>query len=163
MSSFLKHAVAGTVVVTASVGVVCVVYFALLLFAIVTNAPVGSPVALPLSALFVLIASAGAVVLILLPVTVVTEVVCGRARRWRRLRQIPFATLLLLAYIAAAAFAIVRYEGAATGDAAPLIGVATVTLLLQLGLYWWSLQATDWLLAMSALLWRRLRPRRVTL
>jgi hypothetical protein len=140
----------------ASVVLPIVAYFALLLVAMVTNSGVGGPLALPFMMIVSVVGCAAAVAVVLWPVTTATEAVCGR-RGWVVLVQIPVSTLLMIAevLVLGALIAAIRHEPFADWLTYSLIAAAS--LLIPLGVYWWTLQAAHAVFAMCSALWRRAR------
>lgn len=156
VAGLLRHAVAGAVVVTGSVALVVVLYAGLLLYSIMATGDLGGPLALPGLMVAAFAVSAAAVLALLLPVSVATEILCARVRRRRWLAEIVVATLLLALAVHAIAVPLAMRRGVAVREAVEIAAVATAVLLLLLGVYWWSARATALLLSLSVRLWRRL-------
>lgn len=156
-SAFIKHAVAGLVVVVACVGITVAAYFALLLWAIVTNGGLGGPLALPGMIVLALAASVAVILIVLLPVTTMTRIVCGRVERHRWLSEIAVSSIVVVLAVVAVALAIgmSRHADPLHSLAAGALGAAA--LLVLLGLYWWSYHATALLLRVGTSLWSRCR------
>jgi hypothetical protein len=134
------------VVVAGALFIVTLLYFALLASAIVTNGGLGGPLALPG---MMIMTFAGAVIsaLVFFATTSAAELLRRRAGM-SRFMEIPIATLFVGA---ALTFAFARLD----------FGVATVIAaveLLLLGVYWWTLQAAELLLAPFARLYSPLVP-----
>jgi len=155
----VKHAVAATVVVCSIVAFTVISYFGLLAWAVVAGAPIGGPLALPFMLILAVALSIIAALAVLWPVTTLSEVVCRRFGHWQTLIQIPMATFLLFVEVIAieVLIALLRQQPGARGLVPGAI--AGVILLVPLGIYWWSLQATNKILEMSGALWRWLRKR----
>lgn len=93
---------------------------------------------------FAFVAGIMSVVFVLAPLTIATEWLAQRARL-RLWWQIPMSLVLLGAVgIGLAALAI--STGAPAAAAAQTAGIATAALVIPLAVYWWALQAADWLL-----------------
>ena len=153
LRALVQHAVAGGVVVAACVGMTIVAYFALLLWAILTNSGLGGPLALPGMIVAAVTAAIIAVLFVLLPVTALTRLICRRVEgRWV---EIGVATLLLVAWVIGAAFAIGTWRGNESMDSLKAGAIATIPMLVLLGVYWWSARATGWLLRVVTLRARR--------
>ena len=155
LRALVQHAVAGGVVVASCVGLTIVAYFALLLWAMLTNSGLGGPLALPGMVIMALVAATAAVAIVLLPVTVLARFVCRSVERRRWPIEIGVATLLLVVWVIGAAFAIGAWRGNEPMDSLKAGAIATVPMLVLLGVYWWSARATGWLLRVVTLRARR--------
>lgn len=153
----VTHAVAGGVIVAGSVGVSVVAYFALLLLAILSDGGPGGPLALPGMMLMACVASIAAAVLVLFPVTALTQALCARVRQYRWIAEIVVSSVVLIAYVSAAAIAVGVSRGAGLRTALTGAALADLFFLILLGVYWWSGQAATWLLRGLGSLGRRLR------
>jgi hypothetical protein len=89
----VKHAIAAIVVIAGIAAFTAALYFALFAAAVIFDQPLGSPIAGPLTVLFAVVASIISIVVVLLPVTAVTEWTCQR--RGRVWWQIPIATAVM--------------------------------------------------------------------
>lgn len=150
----LKHSIAAATVILGSFGLVALVYSALLLWAVLTNGGLGGPLAFPGMVLLVFVAAAASVTIILFPVTAVAEAL-RRTGSLNRFLEIPIATTLLIAYVAAGLTAIAFFRD---GSVAGMIRGAIVFVVIQLvllGVYWWALQATDAVASFALAAWRR--------
>lgn len=154
----LKHSIAAATVVLGSLGLIALVYSALLLWAVLTNGGLGGPLALPGMVLFVFVAAAASVAMILFPVTAIAEAL-RRKGGLNRFLEIPIATTLLIAYVAAVltAIAFVRDWSVAGTIRGGIVFV--VVQLVLLGAYWWALQATHAVASFASASWRRVTRR----
>ena len=139
-----KHAVAAAVVIGGLTAFAAVLYFILLLVAIVTNQPLGGPLALPFLVLLGLLAGTVGVLFVLFPVAVLSDI-CARALQWPRLAQIPLSVLLLLVYAMTATGMTVALAESPVWVAARAAFIGAVVLLIPLGTYWWAMQSVDWI------------------
>ena len=153
-----KHAVAGAVVVTGITAFTATCYVALLIWAALTGGAPGGPLALPFLIVLALVASIAAVGLILLPTTMLTESMCVK-RRLRIALQIPLSVACLSAYVFSGALAITLIRRTSVAAASTTAGIVIVVLLIPLGAYWWSMQATDWILGWAVAWWSGRAPR----
>jgi hypothetical protein len=131
-------------------------YIALLAWAALTGGGLGGPLALPFLVLFALVASIATAALILFPATALAEWICARremALGW----QIPIAVACMAACVAAATMAMFLLRGTSLQSAAAAAGMLFVVLLIPLGVYWWSMQSTDWLLRHGERWWQHFR------
>ena len=160
----VKHAIAAGFVIGGAVALTVALYFGFLLWAVFTNGGVGGPLALPAMILLVFIYSVGSVVVILFPITAVTELICSRGSRRSRFVQIPIASALLVTYLAAAILFLAFLRNWSLERT--LRGAVThaVLQLLLLGVYWWALQGAGLVLSAGAKLcsavWRAFKRRR---
>lgn len=148
LSQLAAHAVAGIFTVLVATFGAGALYAVLFLIAVVTNQPLGGPLALPGMLLGAFAGTAAAAIVLFLPITLLAKRLCGQ----RRLLQIPVATAL---FLAAAAVAMWRLELDVI-----LIAVLAAILLLLLGVYWWALQSAAWLLRLAGRLLRLMLNRR---
>jgi hypothetical protein len=150
----VKHALAAFTMICFTVALTVITYFVLLIWAMLVNAPLGSPVALPFWSLIALVLSTAAAVVVCWPVASICELVCRRLRNRHPLLQIFLATVFLFVEVVSlgAIYAVIWKQPIARSlvDSA-MIGLI---LLIPLGVYWWSLQATDWILEKCCLFWQ---------
>lgn len=147
-----KHAVAGAVVVTGMTVLTVASYLALLIWAALTGGAPGGPLALPLLIVLAIVAGIGVVGLILLPTTLLTEWMCVR-HRLRIAVQIPLTVACLGLYVFAGALVLALVRRSSVAAASEAAGVIIVVLLIPLGAYWWSMQATDWIVGLAVTWW----------
>ena len=150
MTFVVKHAVASAVVIAGTVLSSAVLYFSLLVWAIVADGGLGGPLALP-GMMLTAFAGSAASVLFFVPVTAMAERLRRKVLRAGRIVEIPIAALTLAAFLTFV-FARLDFEVA--------LVFAAIELVL-LGAYWWSLQACDVLFGLGGRLWRALRPPRM--
>ncbi|MEX1025025.1 MAG: hypothetical protein WD226_08100 [Planctomycetota bacterium] len=139
IQSALRHAIAAGVVVFGTVGLTVLGYFGMLVWAVLTDTAIGGVLALPFLLLLALVGASVGVAVVLLPATLGAHLVRQRFRL-PLIAEIPLSTAL--------AFLIVMTIGYVAGRlwATPVEGfrlgfLASLGLLVPLGLYWWSLQA----------------------
>lgn len=150
----MRHGLALAVTIIVPCLLWTIVYFALLLWAVITGEGLGGPLAYPAGLLFFLVATIVGGSLLLFPSAALAEW-CARRRAWPILAQIPLS-LFTLAVLPRPALATV------TGARSPLFpsvsagfAVLFIGYLLPLGLYWWAAQSGPLLLSLI----RRLIPR----
>jgi hypothetical protein len=151
-----KHAVASAVVTAGIVTLTAVSYIALLAWAALTGGGLGGPLALPFLVLFAFVAAIAAAALILFPATALAEWICARREMgvgW----QIPVSVACMAACVVAAAGVMSALRGTSLHGTASAAGILFVVLLVPLGVYWWSMQSTDWLLRHGERWWRHFR------
>ena len=143
----VKHAVAAGVVLMGSVALSAGSYFALLAWAVLSDQPLGGPLAFPFLILIAVGMSLAAIGAALFPVTTLTEWIC-RGCNLRIVWQIPIAIAVMGSWMVMLA-AIASVSRAPIASTAPLAGVVFLLLLAPLGIYWWSLQCVDWILGVA--------------
>ncbi len=143
-----RHFLAVVVTVVTACGVWTVSYFALLLWATLTDGGVGGPLAYPAGLLFFFVATTAASLGLLLPSTAIAEWFTRR-RDFPILAQIPVSivTLALLCLVAASVASAVGSQPTLHGVSVGF-GVLFLALLLPLGLYWWAAQSVPLLLSL---------------
>ena len=152
----LGHAVATAVVVASCIGFAVVAYFGVLAWAVLVGEPIVGVLALPFMMLAALVGSCIAVLTVLLPSTLLSYLIC-RAFKWPKLVEIPVATVVsVVISLALGAITGLFYSTVKQGVQQGL--VLDLILLVPLGIYWWSLQGTSWLIQLSKCFWRRFRP-----
>lgn len=135
---------------------VCVAYFALLVYAMFTDGGLGGPLALPFFVVVAALFGMAVSVCVCLPATAFAELV-RRWRRWRLVWEIPLAVLPLGALVVCLAYLIrTRVEDPPTDLFWAVLGGIVVVLLL---VHWCTLQLVElafWLLgrAWRAFTWR---------
>jgi hypothetical protein len=148
-----RHLLALAVTIAVPCVLWTIAYFALLLWAMVTNGGIGGPLAYPAGLLFFFVAATVASLVLLLPSTALAEWI-ARRRRLPILAQIPISVGILallcfvLVCIAASVDAAPSFQGVSVG-----FGVLFIAHLLPLGLYWWMAQSGPLLFS----LFKRLR------
>jgi hypothetical protein len=157
MRQAFEHALASVVVVGCAVGASIICYLGLLSWAVITGAPIGGPLALPLMMLLALLGSLASICLVLMPITALGHWLCTSARPRPVIVQIPMTTGLLIIelLIIALVSGLIGDYGMSTS-----LGLgfgAALILLVPLGAYWWTLQITDWLISMISTCWIRFR------
>lgn len=135
-----KHLLAIAVSVAAFTLFCTGLYLLMLLLALVTGSGLGSPalpVLVPLGSLMLSVLYS---VLILLPVTMLTEWICRIRMGWPWWYQIPISFVGMIFALFAVQLVIALASGNPVGGAVGLTALLTVLLAVPLGLYWWSLQ-----------------------
>lgn len=145
----LKHAVAGGVVVLLAALVAGLSWAALFLWALAAGAPLGGPLAFPFMVGGAILAATLSVVALLLPVTVAGEMIRRHLLRWSLFTEIPIATMLLAVVVLVLGLLLGPALGVPRSRAFSIAAIATGVLLLPLGAYWWSAQATDAVLGLT--------------
>jgi len=125
-----------------------VIYFALLIWAVLTNSRLGGPLAYPAGLLAFLVTSTAASLLFLFPAAAISECV-ARYARLPVLIQIPLCLSVLAVLCPAAAALLLALDSqisvtnVATGG-----GMLFLTFLVPMGLYWWTAQSGPLLLSL---------------
>jgi hypothetical protein len=148
-----QHLLALSVTVAAACAAWTILYFALLLWALLTNGGIGSPLAYPAGLLFVALATAVTSFVLLLPSTALAAWIAHRSRL-PIFAQIPLS-VGALALLSKIAVGIASRMGAMPAlNGTPIsFGVLFLVLLLPLGVYWFAMQSVPLLLSLL----RRLR------
>jgi len=154
-STAVAHAMATAVILSISVLLTVLSYFGLLAWAALANAPIGGPLALPFMILVAFVGSCMAVLVVLFPSTLLSEITC-RKLHWPKLIEIPLATLasLLISLIVGST---VGWFYGDIEQALRLALISELVLLVPLGAYWWSVQGTSGLIKLGARVWRYFR------
>ena len=97
-----RHVIASIISIVLPVLITAGAYIVLFIMAVVYDGALGSPVALPLLALFVLATSIIYTTLLLFPAVAIAEVASQPFREWRHVMQIPLSTLILAILVATA-------------------------------------------------------------
>lgn len=147
----IGHAAAAATVIVATVALSVVSYFGLLAWALAVGEPIGGALALPFMLLLALVASCAAVLTVLFPSTLVSHVVC-RLLDWPRWLEIPLSTLAAI-IVSVAIGVVVGWRQSDIEHGLQLALISVVVLLVALGLYWWSLQGTTFLMCVVGKGW----------
>jgi hypothetical protein len=143
-----RHLLAVMVMVVAACVAWTITYFALLLWALLTDGGIGGPLAYPAGLLFVFVATTAVSIGLLLPSTALAEWFSQR-RGFPILAQIPLSVValallcLVVVGLASASGSQPTLRGISVG-----FGVLFVALLVPLGLYWWTAQSLSLLLSL---------------
>ena len=100
-----------------------------------------------------IVASVVSVWVVLLPITALTEWVCV-ARQTRLAWQIPISTVAMGSWLLILSAAVAAMRGALIDASATFAGILFLVLLIPLGLYWWTMQSTDWIARKTASWWK---------
>ncbi len=139
----LRHSIATAVLAVALALGFALLYFVLLAIAIVFNLGLGGPLALPFAIVVGGLLGLIAGPLILLPLTLLVEWVCGKLPLFKTLAQIPLSSLLLLvALLSLLVFAAFETQ-IPLGEFLLVSGFGVVGALFALGVYWWTLRVVD--------------------
>jgi hypothetical protein len=138
-----RHLLALLVTVAVPCVLWTVAYFALLLWAVVTDGGLGGPLAYPGGLVFLFVAAMVASLVLFFPATALAEWL-ARRRAYPILAQIPFS----VAVLAVLCLILSSIRGISVS-----FGALFAALLLPLGLYWWTAQSGPLLLS----LFQRLR------
>lgn len=142
-----RHFLALLITVATACVVWTVTYFALLLWAALTDSGIGGPLAYPAGLLFFFVATTAASLVMLFPATALAEWFAQR-RGFPILMQIPISVsflavlCLVVIGIASAVGSRPTVHGVSVG-----FGVLFLALLVPLGLYWWVAQSGRLLLS----------------
>jgi hypothetical protein len=132
------------VVVGASVAFAVVGYVGVLAWAVVADLPLGGPLALPFLLLLALLTSTAAILVGLLPATLIAHFLCRRVLGWPIVAEIPISTLLTLGITIAISTVVGSYGGVPPATSVAQGGILGLFLLVPLGVYWWVLRVSDW-------------------
>jgi hypothetical protein len=143
----VRHSFAAATVLAISAPITAAIYFGLLAWAVVKNGGLGGPLALPGMILLVFAATAASVIFILAPTTALAEILRVKLLRTNRFAEVPIASLILIVYIAVAFSAMGLSRGWPPRGTILSAAIVTVIQLLLLGIYWWTVQATDLLIS----------------
>lgn len=153
----VSHVIAGAACVVVPNVIWVVVYFTLLLIAIVTNGSIGSPISLPLTAAIITAGSLAASVFVFCPATIVASQVRSRRALWMQ-APMEFAVAAMVAFLICSAFVVRPGE---EPWQIQLVAAGRVWLLLGpgLALYWLIARSSEGLLALfgGAASWARRR------
>jgi hypothetical protein len=132
----IRHGIASALTIAIPCLLWIVVYFALLIWAVIWNEPVGGPLGLPFGFFLLGAALLIAVVTILFPAVAIAEWI-GRNRGWNVFFQIPLSIALM---------AVIHGLWSTLSPGIPA-SERFRWLLLPLGLYWWISQSGPLVLA----------------
>jgi hypothetical protein len=141
LTTLLRHILAGAVTVAACLVIWTIIYLALLAWALLTNSGLGGPFAYPVGLLAILLSATAACALIFFPATLLSEFICRRRSFPPVLAGIPLSclnTTVIVFVIVCGAVAISPPPDELSVFAAT--GLTTATLLVPLGIYWWTSQ-----------------------
>jgi hypothetical protein len=118
-----------------------ITYIVLFLAAIATNSGLGSPVAYPITLLFLIVYFTACSIILYLPSTALAELITAHCR-WPTLVQIPIsaALLALLCIGAILGFVVIGYS-ATFRELSLRFGLFLLVNLLPMGLFWWIAQS----------------------
>jgi hypothetical protein len=137
----LRHALAMAVTIVLPCVLWTLLYLVLLLWAILTDSGIGSPVAYPLGLLFVAAWSAFMAVVFFFPSTSLAALVTSRMK-WAIFWQIPLCLTLFALISGVLALTMgAQSESPAWRDTGVGFGLFYAAHLLPLGLYWWTAQS----------------------
>ena len=153
----VRHSVAAGAVTVASLVLVIIAYFALLVWAIVVGGGIGSPVVLPLTLLLAMAGSVVCVLFILLPVSLASEIIRTRVFMGSRFLEIPISVVLLAGYVVGSTALVCMLQELELRRGLVISSIAAGVLMVPLGLYWWCLQSADWLFGLGMSFWGRYR------
>ena len=122
------------------------VYFALLLWALITDEGVGSPLSYPLGLLFIAVSVGVGWLLVILPSTLLAGWLAGRCG-WGRMSRLPLGVVWMALISLVISVVLVADEGGSAVLAGA--GLLWASLLLPLVVYWgtvefWPLLAAAW-------------------
>jgi len=138
---FFRQLFASFVVVAVGSLIWTAIYISLLLWAVFSNSGIGGPLAYPAGLLFVVVASAVSVLVLLFPSSATAELI-ARRRNLPVLLQIPIS-VGFLALFCLGVVGIARLLGSKSIDTTGFFATAGIIFaveLLPLALYWWMAQ-----------------------
>lgn len=145
---FARHFLALGITVAVPCLLWTITYFVLLLWATVSGGGLGSPASYPLGLLFVLIGGTGVALSLLLPPTALAEWF-ARRRGLPILAEIPISvSVLAILCLAVVGIATAMGSQPSVRGASVGFGFLFLSLLLPLGLYWWSARSGSLLLSL---------------
>jgi hypothetical protein len=135
--SAARHALAFAGLFVTGIAAWTVIYFALLIWAIAAGGGLGSPVVYPIGLGLIALFVAGGGLLLLMPSTVVGELVCrGCSLPCFMGIPIAFGALCLLSILIGAGLSLIQlWEGYSIIQTG---GMVVTLVALPLGLYWWA-------------------------
>lgn len=137
----LRHALAMAVTIVLPCVLWTLLYLVLLLWAILTDSGIGSPVAYPLGLLLVAAWSALMAVVFFFPSTAFAALITTRMK-WAILWQIPLCLTLFALFSGLLALTVgAQSASPAWRDTSIGFGLFYAAHLLPLGLYWWTAQS----------------------
>lgn len=152
-----RHIIASLVSICFPVAVVTIAYFVLLVIAILTDAGLGSPVALPLWALLTLVVSFSYTSLLLLPAVAIAEVVSRTFGKWQHVAQVPLSAvfLALFAVLWMVIISLINQPHLSLKQWFNYSVLVFLVMTLPLGIYWWTMKFTQAVIFVmtSALAW----------
>jgi len=151
----LKHTIAAATVIA---GMVVCAAVSFVVGVLMIAARDGDTTTFPSTILFGLLTAVASVVLVLMPITSATELLCQRARL-RLWWQIPLS-LAMLAAVGAGLAAVSITSGATLPTSVRIASLVSAALVIPLAVYWWALQSTDWVLRTSGDFASRMSPSR---
>jgi hypothetical protein len=153
VTTLIAHAVASGVVAVVTLAVATVGFLGLLLWAVLAGEPIGGPLAL-VGVLLTAIAFVPIMLLLFLMPATATARWLRRAFRWSWWVEMPLATIAMVLYVAIVFFALSYTDTVEQSrEGAGVAGAFAGTLLLPLGLYWWSFTAADGVLRLVRAGW----------
>ncbi len=137
----VRHFLASCVVVVSACILWTVLYFALLLWAVVSGGGIGGPLAYPVGLLLVFVLAAIVTALLLWPSAALAEWI-GRRSRLGILAQIPLSVAVLAVLSFTAAFIAHAFNHPYfAGRFLSAGAVVFIVHLVPLGIYWWAAQS----------------------
>lgn len=153
-----RHFVAVMVTTVATCTLWTVMYFSLLLWAVIADGGLGSPASFPFGLLMLMIACPLLCLMLFLPSTAAAE---WLVRHWclPTLAQIPIC-LLAFAALCLALVSIISAIGSSLSLQSISVGFSVLFLLnlLPLGIYWWTAQSGPLVMALARNLYEVVRP-----
>lgn len=139
----LRHLIASVVSVAAPTLTLLIIYVVLFVIAIFTNSGLGSPIALPLWLIFIVLVSTFYTATLMFPSTLIAEGIASAFGKWRHLTQIPISTVVLLTLVYA--FSLLArlhpdYSRLNIMHWADYPLIVFLVLAIPLGLYWWIMK-----------------------
>jgi hypothetical protein len=151
---------ASLVSIAVPVIILLVAYFALFVIAVFTNSGLGSPIALPLWAIFVIVVSILYTAVLLFPSTFIAEIITRSFGKWQHIAQIPLSTLVLLILVYALSVVVrllPNYLELNFLHWANYPFFAFLVLSIPLGIYWWTMKAVQTGVSIPMVFFRKLR------
>jgi hypothetical protein len=125
-----------------------VFYLVLLLWAAISDGGVGSPIVFPFLVLLALALGTGLGLVVFLPTTLISEWICRRYE-WYFLYEIPIASFVLVLGLVTVSGVIALMRSWSIGVTLWFAAAMSLVLLFPLGVYWWCLQSTAWILGLA--------------
>lgn len=143
-----RHLLASLISVALPVVLVIITYLILFVVAVFTNSGLGSPVALPLWAIFTFVGSIVYTVILLFPAVALAETISQPLGKWQHIAQIPLSTLFLALLVGGlvALIGIVNQSHLSLNQWLNCSFVAFLVLAIPLGIYWWTMKFTQTIL-----------------
>lgn len=162
LSFIIRHFFASVVSVAIPVIFVTIVYFALLVVAVISNSGLGSPVALPFWVAVSFLTSIFYTAFLLFPSVVIAETISLPFGKWRHIAQVPISTLVLALLVFALTFIASLTLNHTAFNVRQWVNyslMAMLVLAVPLGIYWWTMKLVQLVMSLPGTLLKQLGKR----